>query len=308
MTTLTIYRGLPGSGKSTDARDSLLSRKHTVIVERDILRELHPRGEAEELFAYENKITKHQHRLIKHLLGCGINVISSDTNLRDKYVRPLLKLAHEAEADVEWVDFRACWLEDVVRYNALRKNPVPEDYIRTCHAKYIRGRDLSVQPAYDPSTDKTAEVVPYVQPASTNPLQAVIFDIDNTLAIMGDRSPYDGSLVHLDTPNKEVRKALRLYYRNGTRVLIVSGRSEEYRKVTETWLLTHGIPYDKLYMRPEGDSREDSIIKNELFDKHIRDEGYYIAGVYDDRHRVLRMWLALGLTTFHINGPDAGNF
>ena len=93
-------------------------------------------------------------------------------------------------------------------------------------------------------------------------------------------------------------------------VIIVSGRDEIYREVTEKWLADNGISYDHLYMRPteEGQKREDSIIKYELFNKHIRPLNYRILGVYDDRHRVLRMWRELGLTTFHVNGPDAGNF
>jgi uncharacterized HAD superfamily protein len=141
-------------------------------------------------------------------------------------------------------------------------------------------------------------------------LNAVIFDIDGTLAVMGDRSPYDGEAVWKDTPNYDVATALNLHREAQHTIYIVSGRDEVYREVTEKWLDSHGIKYDELLMRPteEGNKREDSIIKHELFNKHIRPLGYRILGVYDDRHRVLRMWRQLGLTTFHINGPDAGNF
>ena len=308
MTTLTIYRGLAGSGKSTHALSNM--RPHYVIIERDQIRNTSPRNENEEVFQYENKVTKVQHKLIKMMLENGVSVMASDTNLRDKYVRPLLKLAHEAGAEVRWEDFRGVPLEKALIQNSKRvdKEPIPEQYIRDTYNKYIKGRDLSVQPTYDPTSEKPHKVVPYIQPPTPYLNQAVIFDIDNTLAIMGDRSPYDGTLVHIDTVNKEVRGALELYYSAGVRVLIVSGRSAEYREVTEQWFKQHGIPYDALYMRPAGDSREDSIIKSELFDEHIRPHNYYIAGVFDDRHRVLRMWRQLELTTFHVNGPDAGLF
>jgi hypothetical protein len=101
-----------------------------------------------------------------------------------------------------------------------------------------------------------------------------------------------------------------LHIEQGHTVYIVSGRDEIYREVTEKWLKDNGIRYDFLLMRPTepGEKREDSIIKYELFDTQIRPLGYRILGVYDDRHRVLRMWRKLGLTTFHVNGPDAGDF
>jgi hypothetical protein len=127
---------------------------------------------------------------------------------------------------------------------------------------------------------------------------------------MGDRSPYDGEKVWMDTPNADVVRALNLHIEAGHTIYIVSGRDEVYREVTEKWLADNGIQYDALLMRPteQGPKREDSIIKHELFNKHIRPLGLRIVGVYDDRHRVLRMWRQLGLTTFHVNGPDAGDF
>lgn len=170
------------------------------------------------------------------------------------------------------------------------------------------GLEHMIVPKYEALPAKTYVTIPYEQPGDDGTGSAIIFDIDNTLAIMGDRSPYDGSKVHIDTVNEEVLTALELYNRAGYDVLIVTGRDEKYREVTERWFRQNGIPWSYMYMRPRGDNREDSVIKNELFDNYIRNERYYIAGVFDDRHRVLRMWRALGLTTFHVNGPDSGNF
>lgn len=305
MTTLTIVRGLPGAGKTTAAQqieDAVV--EHIITVERDILRKKHPRGVDEEVYPYENKITKIQHRLIKTLLGQGVHVISADTNLRDKYVRPLLKLAHEAGAKVVWLDLRdATTLETALRRNANRtdKPPVPEEYIRTCYAKYIKGRDLTTQPTYDPTSEKPdAAPAPYEQPTTANPLTAIIVDVDGTLAHMNGRSPYDGSLVHTDIVDKDVRHAVRLYYRNGTRVLITTGRDAKYRAVTEKWLQENGVPYDKIYTRPEGDTRKDYTVKLELFNEHIRSHGYRILGVYEDRDQCVDLWRELGLKCYQV--------
>ena len=55
-------------------------------------------------------------------------------------------------------------------------------------------------------------------------------------------------------------------------------------------------------MRMADDTREDSIIKKELFNKWIRNI-YNVLFVIDDRPRVIRMWRhELGLTVF-----DVGN-
>ena len=56
-------------------------------------------------------------------------------------------------------------------------------------------------------------------------------------------------------------------------------------------------------MRPEGDSRKDSIIKREIFDAEVRDR-WRITGVFDDRQQVVRMWRQLGLTVFQVAEGD----
>jgi len=130
---------------------------------------------------------------------------------------------------------------------------------------------------------------------------------------MGDRSPYDPTKYHLDTLNADVHASLEAHWKLGREIIIVSGRDVAFRSETVAWLQANDVKYDFLYMRPtenrkDGKKTEDSIIKYNLFNEYIRDSKYKILGVYDDRQRVLRMWRKLGLTTFHVNGPDAGNF
>ncbi len=51
-----------------------------------------------------------------------------------------------------------------------------------------------------------------------------------------------------------------------------------------------------LLMRAPGDSRRDSIVKRELYEKHIKGK-YNVVAVFDDRPSVIReCWQALGFT------------
>lgn len=312
MPKITVTRGLPGSGKSKWAREY----GEGVPVERDMLRmELFGKwwtGNPDD----EEQVTKLQMKRVKGLLKLGMSPIISDTNLPDRSVKRWQQVAYDAGVDFEVKDFRHVDLDTVLEWNESRNRygkVVPREVILDKHKRFIEGRDLNKHVVFTPKVSKELEVVPYEQPSiHSYPISAVIFDIDGTLAVMGDRNPYDGAKVWMDTVNMDVHLALYNAQNSGAKIIIVTGRDEIYREVTEKWLEDNRIRYDALYMRPTQpageDKIEDSIVKYGLFNQHIRDRNYLIAGVYDDRHRVLRMWRKLGLTTFHVNGPDAGDF
>jgi len=130
--------------------------------------------------------------------------------------------------------------------------------------------------------------------------QAIICDLDGTLALMGDRKPFDWARVGEDTPNAPVVDLLQCY--SGGReisIFIVSGRSEECRLASERWLDRHGVPYEELLMRPAGDYRRDSVIKQELYDARIAGK-YAVLFCLDDRQQSVDFWRSLGLTCFQV--------
>ena len=135
----------------------------------------------------------------------------------------------------------------------------------------------------------------------------VIFDIDGTLALRKDRSPFDWSKVGNDNPNVPICKILSLFNCccSSYEIVIFSGRDEICRKDTIEWLMSHGISFKELFMRPQGDMRKDSIVKKELFEKHIKGK-YNVLAVFDDRNQVVDMWRnELGLTCLQV---AEGNF
>jgi predicted kinase len=134
-------------------------------------------------------------------------------------------------------------------------------------------------------------------------MRAVIFDIDGTLADVEHRRqflPHWGKFFaaqHLDTPIEAVAWLARTLWSNTgaePAVIIVSARPADYEDVTREWLRKHEIFFDKLYMRPTGDYRKDSIVKREIL-QEILDDGYEPFLVIDDRPEVVDMWREYGL-------------
>ena len=133
-----------------------------------------------------------------------------------------------------------------------------------------------------------------------------ICDIDGTVAIMGDRGPFDWKRVGEDTPNEPVVRIIRALQHTGDLIVFMSGRMEQSRTLTEEWLHDNvGYPFHcGLFMRKDGDYRADSIVKRELFETHVQPFHRHIAGVIDDRASVVEMWRDLGLTVLDVAGHD----
>lgn len=124
-----------------------------------------------------------------------------------------------------------------------------------------------------------------------------IFDLDGTLALPGDRSPYDMNRVTEDLPNPPVLQlAQALAAHPGVdRLVITSGRNESARRGTEAWLAFNEVPFDAMYLRADADQRRDDVIKEEILDREILPR-YQVLGVVDDRQQVVDMWRRRGLT------------
>lgn len=148
----------------------------------------------------------------------------------------------------------------------------------------------------------------------TNSYKTVLFDIDGTLANIEHRRPilekdprnWKGFFAAMgdDTPNKAVVGLYSLLWASDEHeCIIISGRPEDYRKVTEQWFIWNNIPFDRLIMRKKNDDRADYLIKEEML-KTLLAEGKEIAFVVDDRQSVVDMWRRNGLTCFQCDDYD----
>jgi len=297
MTRLLITRGLPASGKTTFARK--LQPKVVRVNRDDLRRMLHGRRLYTQ--SAEGQVTQAQRAAVEALLRAHVDVIVDDTNLRAKTVREWAELAARFGASFEVHDFTDVPVEECIRRDVDRPadDRVGEEAIRRMHDRYLAGRNL---PLPVPFVDPGGPGLVY-EPDPELPA-AILVDIDGTVALMGDRSPYDWARVGSDTPHQAVVAAVRAMHAAGNAIVFCSGRDEVCRAETVAWLeLYVGVPYEALFMRPEGDTRKDAVVKREIFDSEIRDR-WRIGGVFDDRQQVVRMWRALGLTVFQVAEGD----
>lgn len=137
MTTLTITRGLPGSGKSTWARQQQETKPGLWRVNRDDLRAMLVPAWAFGDQNDEDLLTVVQHRAVHALLYNGIDVIVDDTNLSDRAVKGLREVADDNGATFVIQDFTGVPLETCLARDAARPNPVGEQVIRRMWHTYL---------------------------------------------------------------------------------------------------------------------------------------------------------------------------
>lgn len=137
---------------------------------------------------------------------------------------------------------------------------------------------------------------------------AILVDIDGTIALRGDREPHDHEASMEDAVNWPVVKVITsTWMGQDWLIVLMSGRQEKYRDVTEYWLWRHGIfacpVRPPLFMRATKDQRKDSVVKRELYEACVAPY-FDIQVVFDDRQSVVDMWRELGLTCFQVAKGD----
>ena len=277
MIQVILTKGLPASGKSTWARKMIDENPNCYKrINKDDLRDMLDNSKHTD--DSEKFILNVRDALILMAIEKGKHVIIDDTNFSTKHenrIRELIK----GKAKLVIKDFTDVPVETCIARDLKRQNSVGEKVIMHMYNQFLKPKQQVIE---------VIEGLPH----------AIICDMDGTLALLNGRNPYDASTCENDGLNKVVASLLI-----GKNVLIVSGREDKYREQTEKFLSKHNIQYVMLFMRTTDDIRKDSVIKNEIFDAHIRGK-FNIDFVLDDRNQVVQAWRDMGLTCLQVAEGD----
>lgn len=301
--TVWLLRGWPGSGKSSLYAQMKADNPRLARVSRDDAR-MHLFGETGRLsFEQEEAISRAERAQADALLAAGYDLFIDAMNLRLKWARGWADFAALRGARFQVIDLDTP-VDECVRRDAERGaaggRMVGEGRIRDIAKRFPRKQ----WPTIEPSPDLFFRPTPYVPDESLPP--AWICDIDGTVSRMTGRDPYDFSRVHEDEPIAHTATVLRALSEDAA-IIMLSGRDDSCRDVTEKWLYDNLIPFNELHMRTAGDGRPDYLIKSRIFDERIRNR-FRVLGVFDDRLSVVRMWDRMGLPLMRLGKPDHDDF
>lgn len=304
MTTLFAMRGLSGSGKSTRARE-IAEETDAVVINRDYLRMMLNGSWWTGKASHETRVSIAEETQVKAFLKAGISVVVDATHLQSRYLRAWARTASRHGAEFAVVDV----IEDVATCRQ-------RDHQRMVDGGRYVGDKVIEKQAKDFPVEKwptiKAEPPFVVEPVEAIPglPEALIVDIDGTLAIHQGRSPYDYTRVKEDLIDTTVRDLVNAYHKLGVLILIVSGRDDACYKDTIDWLNENGVLFDALHMRPagakdaHGNKLPDFVVKRDIFDAHIRGR-FNILFCLDDRRQVIdNTWRAMGLKVLDVAGNE----
>lgn len=287
-----LTKGLPASGKSTWAKEQV--RTGAGLVKRVNKDDLRAMLDADEYSpANERFVLMIRDSIIIRAIRESHHIIIDDTNLNPEHERHIRELVGP-RVRFEVQDFTDVSVGECLKRNEQRGLPIKQEVIHRMAKQWKdwKEQDCAVtfaeppQYRFDPSR-----------------VDAIVVDIDGTLAHHWNRSPFDYSKVGSDYVDPQVRDVVNRFSADH-RVIVVSGRDEKCRHATMEWLDENRVRWDKLYMREHGDERDDRIIKRELYDRHIADK-YNIWFVLDDRDRVVSMWRNdLGIKVLQVEYGD----
>lgn len=315
MLEILLTKGIPASGKSTFARE-LVAKGGWIQSNKDELREMLHISKWSK--TNEKFVLSVRDYIVEEALKDGKNVVISDTNLDPAHFKRMCQIAQQFDKDITvWEKYFPIELEEAIKRNEKRlleggNKLVTKEVIEKLYNRHVKDKKITEKK----EIFLAREIIPASDKSKLE--RAIICDLDGTLAIIGDRSPYDASRCHeVDTINGPILETILALYNRGYKLVFCSGREDRYEEQTRKFIdkyLTKNvcrqeelhidyedkeiIPYE-LFMRKAGDQRRDSLIKAEIYKEHIEPK-YNVLLTLDDRQQVVRGWRELGLTCLQV--------
>jgi predicted kinase len=286
---LWCMQGIQASGKSTKAREIVHNNPNTYRVNKDLLREM--------LYCeafnqkHEQLIETINNSMVEGLLLAQHSVVVDNMNLNERDVNKYKKLAEVYLAEFQLVSM-GTKVDECLRRDSERRD----------RGERHVGRDVIL------NTANRYRLVKQEKPIA-------VFDLDGTLADCNHRrhfvrKPDDAPAdwrknwpafnreAYKDQPRTVVVGRLLEKMNEGCEIIICSGRGEEYRDIAEEWLDVNQIPYSRLIMRPKNDSRDDTVVKQQMIDNYL--DKSKIEVWFDDRPKVIRQVRSNGINVIDV--------
>lgn len=291
---LYLYRGIQGSGKTTAAlawvKEDPINR---VRINNDDIRNMLGKYWVVER---EPLVSEMKQYLTQAAMDRGYDIVIDNMNLNPhevKFWEKVVELNNEDpdgyKYEIEFKDFFIP-LEECIRRDAMRPNPIGEKVIRETWKRYKHFIQTSEVEKYVNNLIKEDESKPW----------CVVVDMDSTLCFNTTKRPWfgEGSTEAMinDIPNLGV---IRIVENQNFPIIVCTGRNKAQREVTEKWLNKYNIYPKEFYMRENGDYRKGVEVKEELI-KQILDK-YNIAAVFEDCEPIVQRFREMGLTVLQPN-------
>lgn len=304
---LILTRGIQGSGKSTWARKWVEEDpENRVRFNNDDIRNM--------LGKYwvpsrEHMVSSIKHTFIKEAMCKGYTIVIDNMNLNPKEVKYFEDIVNihnnlveefrsqnklnpidDFKYEIEFKDFFIP-LEECIRRDAMRPNPIGEKIIRDTWRRYKH-------------FIQTSEVERYVNNLKhyEGKPKCIVIDMDSTICFNVSKRPWYGEgaaegMVN-DVPNTgvcDIIKQLQEQYL----IIVATGRDTSQEEVTKQWLAKQGINVAEYFFRTNGDYRKGIEIKKEEITAIL--EKYDIVAIFEDCESIVQMYRDMGLTVLQPN-------
>ena len=292
---LILTRGIQGSGKSTWARAWVNEDpEHRVRINNDDIRNmLGPYW----VTSRENLVSSIKKNMAEEAINRGYDIVVDNMNLNAKEIlfwKDMVKTANMDpdgyQYEIEFKDFFIP-LEECIRRDAARPNPIGEKVIRETWKRYKH-------------FIQTTEVEKYADNLRkyTGKPKCIVIDMDSTMCFNVTKRPWFGEgaaegMIN-DIPNTGMCDIVRQLQEQYL-VVVATGRDTSQEDVTKQWLAKQGINVDEYFFRTHGDFRKGVVVKKEQIEAIL--EKYDIVSIFEDCEPIVQMYREMGLTVLQPN-------
>ena len=299
---LILTRGIQGSGKSTWARQWVEEDpENRVRINNDDIRNMLGKY---WVTSRENLVSSIKNNMAEEAINRGYDIVVDNMNLNPREVKlweKVVELNNEDpdgyQYEIEFKDFFIP-LEECIRRDAMRPNPIGEKVIRETWKRYKHFIQTSEVEKYVNNLIKEDESKPY----------CLVVDMDSTLCFNTTKRPWYGEgaaegMIN-DVPNMGVLRLVEQWTKPGptaytNNLIIATGRDTSQEEVTKQWLAKYNIYPQEFYFRREGDYRKGVEVKKEQIEKIL--EKYNVVAIIDDCEPIVNMYREMGLTVLQPN-------